>query len=178
MPRNNRPRDREEKRGEIVTAARLLFVEQGYEATSMGRLASAAGVSANTVYWYFDDKDAVLIAVLDTVVADAVADFDTAPSGLADRLLWLIDRLEQVSKLVSTVHSRILVSEEVNAWHDRFHAMGEMMLRWEVQRSGAPEAELDALVKLCVFTVEGLLTHSHDSSQRRMICSTLEKCLG
>ena len=57
MPRNKRPQAADEKRGEIVSAARELFIHAGYDATSMGRLAVAAGVSANTIYWYFADKD-------------------------------------------------------------------------------------------------------------------------
>jgi AcrR family transcriptional regulator len=37
----------------------------------MGRLATAAGVAANTIYWYFADKDDVLVATLNDVMADA-----------------------------------------------------------------------------------------------------------
>lgn len=36
----------------------------------MSRLAKQAGVAANTVYWYFEDKDDVLLAVLNAVMAD------------------------------------------------------------------------------------------------------------
>ncbi|PQP53755.1 TetR/AcrR family transcriptional regulator, partial [Mycolicibacterium austroafricanum] len=77
MPRNKRPQPPQEKRAEIVTAARELFVDAGYDATPMGRLAAAAGVAANTIYWYFEDKDAVLIAVLDEVMTDAWAQYQS-----------------------------------------------------------------------------------------------------
>ena len=73
MPRNRRPQDREEKRAEIVVAARRLFVEEGYDAASMTRIARDAGVVSNTLYWYFQDKDSILIAVLDAVLADLMA---------------------------------------------------------------------------------------------------------
>ena len=42
---------------EIIAAARTLFIETGYEDTSISRLAAAAGVAPNTIYWYFKDKD-------------------------------------------------------------------------------------------------------------------------
>ncbi|WP_155771679.1 helix-turn-helix domain-containing protein, partial [Mycobacterium asiaticum] len=70
MARNKRPQAADEKRAEIVAAARRLFIDAGYDATSMSRLAKEAGVAPNTIYWYFGDKDDVLIAVLDSVMAD------------------------------------------------------------------------------------------------------------
>ncbi|WP_216910193.1 TetR/AcrR family transcriptional regulator [Nocardia sp. NBC_01377] len=177
MPANKRPRDRQEKRDEIVTAARRLYVDAGYDATSMSRLAAEAGVAANTVYWYFTDKDDVLIAVLDTLVEEALLDWPNAPTGLAGRMLWLIDRLSTVSKLVSTVHARTTVSESIDAWHHRFHTTGEAMLRAEIHRPGLTPTELDAAVRLCVFTIEGLLVHPHAESEKRAICETLQKSL-
>ena len=75
MPRNRRPQDREEKRAEIVVAARRLFVEEGYDAASMTRIARDAGVVSNTQYWYLQDKDSIFIAVLDAVLADSMASY-------------------------------------------------------------------------------------------------------
>src|SRR5690606_41724368 len=72
MPRNRRPRDREEKRAEIVAAARRLFTEQGYDAVPVSRIAQDAGVVSNTLYRYFRDKDAGLTAVLEEVLADSM----------------------------------------------------------------------------------------------------------
>ena len=80
MPANRRQQDREEKRAELLAAARRLFIENGYEATSMAALAKAAGVAGNTIYWYFADKDDVLIAVLDAVLSDALAEYEQVAS--------------------------------------------------------------------------------------------------
>ncbi|PXW33935.1 UNVERIFIED_CONTAM: TetR family transcriptional regulator [Williamsia faeni] len=70
MARNNKPQPAGEKREEIVAAARALFLEDGYDSTSMNKLAKEAGVAANTIYWYFGDKDDVLVAVVSAVMAD------------------------------------------------------------------------------------------------------------
>ena len=61
MARNKRLQDREEKQKEIMSAARTLFLNEGYEATSMSRIANIAGVAPNTIYWYFKDKDELLV---------------------------------------------------------------------------------------------------------------------
>ena len=42
----------------------------------MGRLAIAAGIAANTIYWYFADKDDVLVAVLNDVMAEAWTQYE------------------------------------------------------------------------------------------------------
>ncbi len=45
------------KRQQIFTAAIRLFVSQGYEGTSVEQIADVAGVSKQTVYSHFRDKD-------------------------------------------------------------------------------------------------------------------------
>ncbi|QCU72366.1 TetR/AcrR family transcriptional regulator [Luteimonas yindakuii] len=53
-----RPKDMN-KRAAILHAAESLFVEHGYEGTSMDQIAADAGVSKLTVYSHFGDKDAL-----------------------------------------------------------------------------------------------------------------------
>lgn len=174
MPRNRRPQDREEKRAEIVVAARRLFVEEGYDAASMTRIARDAGVVSNTLYWYFQDKDAVLIAVLEAVLADSMAAYSNIlDSSLTDRLLWLVGELEQLGRLVSTVHTRAAESAAISEWHEQFHALAEGLFRAELIELGVPGHEVDPLVTMGVFVVEGLLTHPAEQTQRRAVIETL-----
>src|SRR3954468_5491110 len=111
MPRNRRPQDREEKRAEIVAAATALFTESGYEETSVSKVATAAGVTTNTIYWYFADKDALLVAVLDHVLGEALAEAGSEPDRpWVDQVLWAVDRLDQYRRLVTVVHARTATS--------------------------------------------------------------------
>ena len=63
MPRNRHDRTRQAKRDEILAAASSLFLAQGYDGASMGKIAAAAGLTPNTLYWYFSDKDELFVAV-------------------------------------------------------------------------------------------------------------------
>ena len=54
----DRPKDLE-KRAAVLEAAKRLFVEQGYNGTSMDQVAATAGVSKLTVYGHFGDKDSL-----------------------------------------------------------------------------------------------------------------------
>ena len=80
-----------EKRERILAAARELFLRQGLRATTMEAIARGAGMAKPTLYAEFADKDAVFLAILEQLVADKQARFDTAMSGsepLAERIGW------------------------------------------------------------------------------------------
>jgi TetR/AcrR family transcriptional repressor of mexJK operon len=62
------------KRRAMVDAATKLFLERGYEATSMEHIAAAAGVAKQTVYKHFVDKPTLFAAIVKGVVqySDAI----------------------------------------------------------------------------------------------------------
>jgi AcrR family transcriptional regulator len=49
---------------EIVRVATALFRERGYHGTAMGDVASAVGVTVASLYYYFENKQDVLLSVL------------------------------------------------------------------------------------------------------------------
>ena len=53
-----------EKQRQIVNAACKLFTEQGYEVTSMDKVAAEANVSKRTVYSYFESKEDLFCSVM------------------------------------------------------------------------------------------------------------------
>ena len=174
MPRNRRPQDREEKRAEIVLAATTLFTESGYDETSMSKVAAAAGVTTNTIYWYFADKDALLVAVLDHVLEAALADAARERERpWVDQVLWAVDRLDQYRRLVTVVHARTATSPVIDTWHDSFHALVDSLLVDGFRRAGVPESDLVPMARIGVFVVEGLLMHPDLGRDRRAIVEAL-----
>jgi len=57
------PRKADQRRAALIEAARKLFVEKGYEATTMDEIAAAANFAKGTLYHYFANK-AELLQVL------------------------------------------------------------------------------------------------------------------
>ncbi len=57
------------RRDEILIAAKELFLREGYEATTIRRIADVVGVSAPALYLYFKDKDAIMLALCDQTFA-------------------------------------------------------------------------------------------------------------
>jgi AcrR family transcriptional regulator len=54
----------------ILDAALDLFVERGYEATSVPEVAKRAGVAAGTIYLYFESKEVLVNALLARIKGD------------------------------------------------------------------------------------------------------------
>ena len=57
-------------RERLVVAAREVFEERGFDATRMGDIAAAAGVSHGTVYTWFPTKEDALHATVDSVTEE------------------------------------------------------------------------------------------------------------
>ncbi|MDP9142313.1 MAG: TetR/AcrR family transcriptional regulator [Pseudomonadota bacterium] len=62
QPRQQRSRDMV---ATLLAAAEQVIVERGLDGTSTNHIAEAAGVSVGSLYQYFDDKDAVIEALLE-----------------------------------------------------------------------------------------------------------------
>lgn len=65
----------EQRRREVLAAARACFARKGFHATSMREVLREAGVSAGTVYRYFPKKEDLVIAIAQenlSVVADTI----------------------------------------------------------------------------------------------------------
>lgn len=73
---------KEQKRQAIIAAAMAEFLEHGYVAAGMDRVAARAGASKVTVYAHFADKRSLFEAVF----LQAIADAERTGSGLLDAL--------------------------------------------------------------------------------------------
>lgn len=78
-------RRRTRNRQALVSAARRLFVRDGFERTTIAAIAEEADLGFGTFYRYFPDKDAALAAVVDDVEQDidAVLLAESAPGETA-----------------------------------------------------------------------------------------------
>ena len=84
---------------QIVDAAKPLFLDQGYEATSMRQLAEASGVSLQTLYNAFQSKFGVFSALLDVIIAG-----DYEPVAMTDRVEFTaLDAIKDPRELLRAV---------------------------------------------------------------------------
>ncbi len=98
-------------RDQVLDIATGLFIEQGYDATSVADLAQRLGLTKSALYHHFDSKEELLAIALDTALGglEAVLERPQAREGAAsDRLRAvvagavevLVDHLPQVTLLL------------------------------------------------------------------------------
>lgn len=64
IPASERDAFYETRRGELAEVALRLWAEQGFDQTTVSRIAHAAGIAKGTFYLYYETKDALLLDVL------------------------------------------------------------------------------------------------------------------
>jgi AcrR family transcriptional regulator len=75
----------EESRRLILAAATGIAGERGYEGTSIARVSERSGLPASSIYWHFEDKDALIAAVIEDSFArwlEGIGRLGPVPGGL------------------------------------------------------------------------------------------------
>jgi AcrR family transcriptional regulator len=67
-----RQRRKDARPGELMSAALEVFAERGFAATRLEEVAQRAGVSKGTVYLYFESKEALFKAAVESAVLPAL----------------------------------------------------------------------------------------------------------
>ena len=82
------------QRDRILAAAKQCFIEHGFHAASMASIAEAADVSAGLIYRYFDNKNAIILAIIERQLAEKRADIASLQPGVdfAARIVELVAR--------------------------------------------------------------------------------------
>lgn len=91
---STRQAQKAETRAALLAAARALFAERGYEATTLKAVAERAGVAVGTVFVHVPDKAMLLVEALHDDLARVLEAARAAPPGAPrDRILHLARHL-------------------------------------------------------------------------------------
>lgn len=110
-----------ESRRRILDAAEQLFIERGVADTSFASIQRAAGISRGSIPWHFDNKQGLLLAILDRamILTDVGLLDSTGPDGVRELFDGARDRLHQPQAILLAA----LLSEsfrEDSATHERY----------------------------------------------------------
>lgn len=70
-PRNNVS---EQRKSQILEAAKGVFSEHGFHNTRMSDIAEESGLSKGALYWYFESKDAIILSLLEKLFEPEIRD--------------------------------------------------------------------------------------------------------
>lgn len=92
VPNDKAQAHAEAQRERILDAAQRCFVEHGFHAAGMARIAESAEMSPGLIYRYFENKAAIIQAIVERQLALVRADIHLdRPVDLADELLACFD---------------------------------------------------------------------------------------
>lgn len=170
MAKNKRDIDLNVKKKELEDTAARLFMENGFEATSMSHISRELGVAPNTLYWYYPSKDELLVGVLNRQLSDSLKELPSlAASPLREQMAWALRQFEQSRALMNTVHSKLDQSPVIRDWHEHFHSFVEAIVVRTLNANGIGHQQADTLATVATFLIEGLLAHPHSEKQRNDI---------
>lgn len=125
------PVKHEEKRREILGAARRCFSRDGFRGASISGICAEAGISPGHLYHYFGSKEAILGAIVEMVLEETTERFVRTMEESPDALAALISEMEQAkAEKEPGVHVLVL---EMFAEAGRNPAMAEVLqehTRW------------------------------------------------
>lgn len=128
-----RQRRKDARPGELMTAALEVFAEHGFAATRLEEVARRAGVSKGTIYLYFDNKEALFKAAVETAMtpvleaAEAMAaETDEPPAELLRRFVF--GWWEAVGRTPLAALPKLLVAEAGN-FPDLAYWFNEAMIK-------------------------------------------------
>jgi TetR/AcrR family tetracycline transcriptional repressor len=141
-------------RGSVLLAARAVAERDGVSEMSMRRLADELGVAPNAIYSHFADKQALLDALADDLIAD-VAMPDIARGDWRDRMYELMD----ASRTLLLAHPALipLLTSRPGRGPNAIR-LGEVMLAL-LERGGiGGQAAVDAM-RILIIYVFGFAAH-------------------
>lgn len=140
----------------IVVAGRQVLVDDGYDAFSTNRVATAAGISPGSLYQYFPDKASILDVVVDRYwdeIADRVAASLTdriteiGPSMVRDTIDALVTALESDRVLLRVVAEELPLArsrERLQVLERRISELATAYLTLRPEASHRPDAAVTA----------------------------------
>ncbi len=110
-PLSLRNQKKQQTRDHILTTARGMLAEQGFEATTMKGLAQATQLSYQTLYNYFPTKADIVQAMLVAEVAPATAEAQAIVATFESDLLSTLAQLNKIAAEVTRHHNKDLWRE-------------------------------------------------------------------
>jgi AcrR family transcriptional regulator len=120
-PTGLRERKKRETRDALARAGLQLFVERGYDATTLADIAEVAGVSTRTIFAYFPGKEDLLFASFETMnqaLERALAERPEGQDALAALREFILSEAHQKTDL-DCMLDEVIAADETLSRHKR-----------------------------------------------------------
>jgi AcrR family transcriptional regulator len=153
MTRREQKKDITQK--QILAAASVLFAEKGYDSTSIDDIAAKANIAKGTLYYHFDSKESVVVAL---------------------RKDSLTDVLENALKSLNKGEKPIVILENVllerAAWTERNPDLTKVFFEQRMHKWVFREDDPLVVVGANKVNIESQPKHSHNNGKEKEISTT------
>ncbi|WP_028310888.1 TetR/AcrR family transcriptional regulator [Derxia gummosa] len=178
------------RRTQILDAAAECFRRNGFHAASIAEISKAAGMSAGHIYNYFENKDAIVAAIVERGLDEFQEVFERFASAdnLRDTMLAEVDhaleccldlnecrlQLELCAEAGRNEHIATLVRRADAHMFDRFVGLMRSVLGPDM-----PQAEVDARVEAMFALFDGLSVRAvrHPEVDRQALAGSMRRML-
>jgi AcrR family transcriptional regulator len=165
-------------RAQLLDAAELLLLDEGYAAVTSRRVAAKAGLKPQLVHYYFRTMDDLFLEVFRRRAEENVAGAERALAADGSlRALWQLNADPRGAaftvEFVALANHRKAIRAEIARYAERFRAAQLDAVTCALDRSGITEDQLPPIVALLMMTglsqvlaLEGALgvTAGHDTT--------------
>jgi len=189
----------EKRKNQILKAAQKIFSEVGFHKARMADIAESSGLSKGSLYWYFENKNAIIIHLLERIFEPELREFrklvdDERPA--LERLEIYLDRVIQDMEnmihwmplaydFISLAFRQKAVQQTITNYYQQNMAILIPIIQQgidsgEIQASSAEEAAIaigaiiEGTAVLWVYDSEGIDVSRHIRSSMQILLQGLQ----
>ena len=175
-PRQARSTD---KRRKLLDAARALFREKGYDATSIQDITSQAGTAAGAFYIYFRSKQQLLVVLMNELM-ERLGALELRPQSGDDMQSALRDFVAEIFRtdlehygVIRAWHEASLTDPELRAMREKIESWSEARIlevfrRLQTFPNARPDRDLHAFARMMDRHFWALLARAATLTQREL----------
>ena len=188
-----RKEDAQRTRTRILASALSLFAKKGYEHTTFTDIADRLKMTKGAVYWHFESKEALLIALVDEMLEKftrqteaimpkdeltflAVADMMVENARLVvddarGRAFFMLMRtqIRWGAETMKDVREELLTNQRFGPWHAFIRAVENDKAAGRVR----PDVDATEVANICVSVWDGMVQGRIDGFLRTDMCLTI-----
>jgi AcrR family transcriptional regulator len=166
----------EERRQQIQDAAAACFRRSGFHGASMAEIAKAANLSVGQIYRYFENKEAIIEAIVEQDLAEKrekFAEFYETPGDMAAYMVencagaigkfWDRERAALMLEVLAEAARNPKVAAILHHRDEQEHELTELF-RQRIRRQGWSEEETELRAELIGMMFDGMASRSINSS--------------
>ena len=160
---------RSERYTELLSIARVILAEKGFEATTISEIVARAGVAQGTFYLYFPSKIALVAALnqemnehIVAAVREVTSQAQTAADVVATGVTAAFEQIEHYRDILHILHSQVALTQTLIHREQHFGVYHHLIAELIRQRQAFGDVDAAIHAEIAARLIAGLINHAAD----------------